>query len=159
MADNINDGTFTGFGKFRDRVTQRTILPTSIKPRLVDNNLLQNSSVTSGSFSIGNTVTVTLTITVTSNNNKSARLLIIPQLAFYQTTATTANLIPFGSGIATGRYTVTGPIAMPEVTGGTDGNNMVFKVSIANNSGSTQTILYYFEDRFIQSTGGGGVNS
>lgn len=157
MADDTNDGQFTGFGKFADRTSQRTILPTSVKPRLVDNNLLQNSTLTSGSFTIGNGVKVTITSTLSSNNNSGARLLAVPEFALFESSFTVNNLIPFGSGIATGRYTVVGPTGMPGLSIGTDDNNQVFKLAIANNSGSTQTILYYVQYRFIQSTGGGGA--
>lgn len=140
------------------RTSQRDLLPTAIKPRSVESDFLQNTQVTTGSFSISNGVTVTITTTITALANSTIRMGAVPfQIAFFETSTTTANLIPFGSGIATGRYTVTS-LAMPQITGiGTDGNNIVYKTSIANNSGGTQTIIYYIASRFIQGSGGGAA--
>lgn len=146
---------FESYGKQYPRTNQRTLQPASVNSRNLNNSIIQNTDLTSGSFSIGNGVTITITSLIVSDTNALNHLAACPyEIAFFETSSASANLIPFGSAIATGRYTITS-MAMPGLSPvGTDGNNLVFKTAIANNSGSTQTILYYVQCRFIS---GGGV--
>lgn len=138
------------------RTSQRDLLPTAVKNRIVENDFIFNTQLTSGSFSITNGTGVTITTTISGLANENIRMGACPfEVALFETSATAANLIPFGTGIAAGRYTVTN-LAMPDLTLiGSNGNNLVFKTHIINNSGSTQTILYYIQSRFIQGIGGG----
>jgi hypothetical protein len=153
------------------RSTRRTIQPTAIQSRQISQGVIKNTNGSSGSFALANGVTTTLTTTFWNESNDEIRLSAVPfMITFFEAASLSAcvpgtNQIPFD--VATDRFNIWGPIAMPDYTingkrvtsGGTrfasDGNNVVYKTSIVNNSGGDVTITYILSLRLIESRGGG----
>jgi hypothetical protein len=152
----VNNKGFSTIVDTQRRVGKRDLFPSSVDSRQLTNTLIKNTPMVSGTFTIANNVTITITATVSLDKNSDAIIGVLPfMIALFETSNTTGNLIPFGADIASGDYTVSGPMAMPSLSPiGTDGNNVVYKTSITNNTGSTQTILYYIQSRFISVLGG-----
>lgn len=137
----------------QQKASQQLILANSVGAANLSTNLLTNAGTTITPFSITNGQTITITNTLTSNINIKNRIGAVPfQCVFFLTSATLNNLIPFGSGVTPSQWVTYGPFALPEFTpGGSDGNNLIIKTAITNNTGSTQTVLFYSDLRVIQS--------
>ena len=134
------------------RISLQDVLPASIPNSMVATNLMKNAGVNTLTSSVPNGSTLTLTTTIVSNLAKSNRIGAVPfQCALFLTSALLNNLIPFGSGVTPSQWVLFGPLAMPEFTpGGTDGNNLIYKSAITNNTGSTQTVIFMSDLRVIQ---------
>lgn len=153
------------------RINQRRLMPTAVKSRMISQDVIKNTDVVVTTFSIGNGVTISLNVRSSNTTDPELRVSAVPMLiTFYEADGLSAvnpgtNGIPFD--VATGRYDIYGPFAMPEYTVNekrvtssgtyfaTDGNDLVWRTSIANNSGSQQTITALIQLRTIQVRGGG----
>jgi uncharacterized pyridoxamine 5'-phosphate oxidase family protein len=164
--------------KMRRRVGRRGVKPTAIKSRHVPQDLIRNTEVSYISTTFNDGVTITLTSRFTSSEDANIRLSSMPfMIAIYEAAsfddiAPGTNQIPMD--VATGRYTVT-QLAMPggyTVSGerfykasgdkiffASDNNDLIFKTSLANNSGSQQSVTFVLQNRLIQSRGGGGFGA
>lgn len=142
-----------GFYPTQQKASQQLILANSVSSANISTNLLTNAGVNTSINSVPNGSTLTLTTTITSNINAKNRIGAVPfQCAWFLTSATLNNLIPFGSNITPSQWVTYGPFAMPEFSpGGTDGNNLVIKSGVTNNTGSTQTVIFMSDLRVIQS--------
>ncbi len=154
-----------------ERIGRRDIFPGSSKSRFLPQDFIASSDTTVVLFSVGNGVTTTITVRSTSLTDDKIRLAACPfQITFFEAATFSAcnpgtNQIPFD--VATGRYSVYGPMAMPDYTVNglraisttnryfaTDSNDLVHRTSLANNSGSSQDITCLLSLRTIQSRGG-----
>lgn len=157
------------------RISKRDVLPTQVKSRFLPQDILKNSSVSTGTFSINDNVIITITARVYSTLSEDIRLGVIPYMvAFYDADSLGSinpgtNQIPFDT--TTGDWDLYGPVAMPDYTVSgkryftnsagndiyfaTNGNNVVIKTAIANNTGGAETVTYLIQSRTIQSRGGG----
>ena len=135
--------------KLKDRIGRRDVLPASIKGRFLPQDLLSNTSVERVSASVPTGSKITLTSTITASDNKSRRVGHLPyMIQVYIGTATDVNILPSGSSIDTTDYDIYS-WDVPQVTGGTDGNNIVRKTTVANNSGDTKTIIFDIQSRVM----------
>lgn len=157
----------------RQRTNQQQIQATAVKKRLLANDIIENSNTATVPFSIGNGVTLTLTsrTTTPSELTSDVRMGSMPYMITFYEAATLAAINPgtnqIPNDVATGRYTIT-QLAMPEYTVdgarsyidsgntiyfATDGNDVVCKTSISNNSGGTRDIIALVQFRVLQNAG------
>lgn len=178
MADFANLQRMSGLTADQaKRIGRRDIVPASVRKSQLPQDLLANTDTTVLTTNVGNGVTITITSRSSSEIDPDIRLGLCPfMITFYEAASLGAispgtNQIPHD--VATGRYSVYGPIAMPDYTVNgkrfqqvssasglkiyfaSDGNDVVYKTSIANNSGSAQDIVILIQERVIQSRGGG----
>lgn len=150
--NDIND-VLKEQGANSGRVNQQSLLPTAVQPRSFSTTIIQNAGTSvPGSISVGNGVSFTLTSTDVSN--VGARLMGNYMLGLFQDSISNSNIL----GNVTG-WVVLGPFAMPEnasgFTAGTDGKNLVFKTFVTNNTGSTHTVFFITDLRFLVGIGAG----
>lgn len=143
----------------RRRISGREFQRGVNKGRHIKQEIIKNTDNYEDSVTLNDGETVTLTSTVTSTLSDDIRLAAIPyQIAIFETSYNTGNIIPGGGNITHSDYVTYGPFAMPKFSpGGTDGNNIVYKTAITNNSGGQVTLLFYTQVRYF--TGYGGAAS
>lgn len=147
---NFNNLPNIDLKRRRKRAGRRDIEPASIKRRFLTQDLMSNTAVERVSATVPNGSKATLTTTL-SANDASRRIGLLPYaIQVYIGTATSANILPSGSSVSTTDYTIYS-WDVPEVTGGTDGNNIVRKTTVANASGSQQTIIFDVQARYLVS--------
>lgn len=173
--NDIGNGTINARQKqYLNRIGRRDVLPTSVKSRFLPQDILKNSSVTEGSFSFNNGVTITITSRTKSTISDDVRVATVPfMIALFDSDTFSGinpetNEVPYKT--TTGNFDVYGPIAAPdftvndkrfflssgdEVFFATNGNDVVWRTAIANNSGGNETIQYIIQTRVLQSRGGG----
>ena len=154
------------------RVGRRGFVPASVRSGQIAQNLIKNSAVSVVTFSFNDAITTTITSRSTSSVDPGIRLASVPfMITFFDAAGLSSispgtNQIPFDT--TTGDFDVYGPFAMPDylVNGkrvitssgnrfATDGNDLVYKTAIANNSGGPETVTLLLQLRLIQSRGGG----
>lgn len=144
------------FEEEKRRASQRDIEPQAVKNSAVANNVIASTTVsTLGPFSVANGSSLDVTSTIANSANANNRLGAVPyQICFFESSLSLSKIIPGGSGV-TGTYDVIGPLAMPQFSpGGSDGNNLLFRTRLTNNSGATKTIYCLTNTRFIGGIGG-----
>ena len=148
----INDQT-GGFYPIQQKASQQLILANSVSAANFGTNFLTNAGVNTSTNTVPNGQTLILTTTITSNITPKNRIGAVPfECAWFLTSIALNNLIPFGSAVTPSQWVTYGPYAMPEFTpGGTDGNNLIIKNAITNNTGSTKTVIFASDLRVIQS--------
>ena len=104
---------------------------------------LQLSATASNSTSLANGASVAFTMTLTNASGK--RLFGIPFVTLYEGSVAGGNEIGYGNA-RDASYRV---VSIALDWGTTDNNNLITKVSITNNTGSTQTILFRGNWRFL----------
>lgn len=151
-----------------ERISRRDPYPASIKSRSLPQDILGNSNVATGSFSIGNGVVITLTARTVSDLGDDVRTGTVPfMIALFDSDTfgginPGTNQIPWD--VTTGNFDVYGPMAMPDYTVNgkrrastyfaTNGNDTVYKTGIRNSSGSDEIIQYIIQTRVLQPRGG-----
>lgn len=157
LPEHLNSmiSTFNNLINNELRIKQQRLVPTSTKNRNISTDLLQNGGLKTSTQSITNGTRLTFTSTIVSSISSVNRLGSLPyQVCFFLTSQAQNNLIPFGSAVTASQWVVTGPMSMPEFSpGGSDGNNLVYKTAITNNTGSTQSIIFAADIRVLQALG------
>lgn len=150
MKNNFNNIIPSGLSANQvQRIGRRDILPASVKGRFLPQDLMFNTVVERASAVVSNGSKVTLTSTITAADNPDRKVGHLPYMVqVYIGSATINNILPSGSNIDTNDYDVYS-WDVPQVTGGTDGNNIVRKTTVANKSGSDQTIIFDVGQRLI----------
>jgi len=141
--------------------------PGSIRQTAFSSDFIKSTSVfISGANSVANGASLVVQSIVTSSTNPNLKLAGVPyQIVFLQTALDSADII--GGPISAAGYRINGPFCMPDfaphaanspstVYGGSDGNNLVFLTELYNGTGSTKTIYYITNTRFVQSGGSAG---
>lgn len=157
----INDTEYTYFTTPVQRTSQRTMLPTAIKPAALSQTTIINTQATiNGPFSVANGSSLTVRSIITNNTNPDFRLGAVPYgITFFQTSLDTTSII--GDSVTSG-YAVIGPMAMAQFSpyatsstaGGSDGNNLVFVTMITNSTGGSKNIYYITNTRVYTPIGG-----
>jgi hypothetical protein len=158
--------------KMRKRVNRRGIKPTSIKSRHIPQDLLKNVTTSDITFTFAHGAVITLNSHIYSSADREIRLGTAPYMvAMFEadglgSIAPGTNQIPMD---VTGLTYIVSQFAMPEysvggkrrysVSGGyipfaTDGNDLVWKTTITNNSGVDKTVTMLIQPRVLISRGG-----
>lgn len=156
------------------RVSQRTIRPTSIKGRQVAQTLISNTSTSVTPASVADGAGITVTVRSTSTLDPKTRLTASPfMIAVFEAAHLSAivpgtNQIPYD--VANGRWDIYS-MSMPgyevddkhyytstgtgnDVYFATNGDDIVTRTSLENNSGGALDIIILIQLRTIQSRGG-----
>lgn len=166
MIDQSNSNNLFGQGVVQKQNSAITT-PGSIKQTSLTADFIKNSDVfVSGAISLTNGNSLVIQSIITSNTNPNLKLAGVPySITFFQGSLATSNMI--GITITGSGYQIKGPQALPVFTpnaqnlastiyGGSTGANLVYVTELYNNTGSTQTIFYITNTRFIQSGGSAG---
>ena len=123
---------------------KRTIEKKKLSCQFID-FLLADTASTSFTFDAAGSAGAEAVVTVTLQNSNNLKLFGTPHFTFYESSVDSANIIQGGANIAEGDYEV---IFWMDLDG-SDGNNLVFKARILNNTVSSQSILVRVNWRFI----------
>lgn len=166
MSNQTNSDNLFGQGIVQ-KPNSAVATPGSVKQTSLTSDFIKNSSVfVSGAISLTNGNSLVIQSIITSQTNPNLKLAAVPySITFFQGSVATNNMI--GVTITGSGYQLKGPQAMPFFTpnaknlastiyGGSTGANLVYVTELFNNTGSTQTIYYITNTRFIQSGGAAG---
>ena len=154
--ETIQARNFASRDRFK-RVSQRDILPTAIKTPALAVDIIKNTTATQeDAVALSDTAQLTLTSTIASTVNAGIRIGTLPYMvAMFQDSLSAANHIPYGANVDLDSFDFIAPTAVPQITSiGTDGNNVVYKTSLYNTSGSQQSIIIVTQARIITGVGG-----
>lgn len=131
------------------RISQRDVEPTAIKPRLTGDIISRVSSISRGVATVPDGMAVTITATLQNINSK--RLFAGIDRATYVGSVAVDNELPSGSSITESDYQVIGPYRSLLRT---DGLNEKSVLWVGNNSGGEVTIISDIRSRYLINEGG-----
>ncbi len=139
----------------RRRISQRNILPTSVKGRQMG-DFIYRTAISASSTTVANGARNINQVRISNIDGK--RIMAIVERATYVDSVAATNLLPGGSGIDDSDFEWYPNVARVKLGGDlNDGNEMVDQLTIVNNSGGQVTLFFYVQVRYIINEGGSGT--